>query len=165
MIRRCARFELVVGVLVVGSCAEQSAEPAQPGCAPDAVFGHAAADSPALYVAASCDDTLADGSLTSPFGTISAAISAAPAGAEIRIAAGEYAEAVEIGKSVTLVGPVDESRGIILKVPAEGAASIILKRPPPPAQSPVDIILQVPAPDALRASLKEPTSVAPFPDR
>ncbi|MFZ5786244.1 MAG: right-handed parallel beta-helix repeat-containing protein, partial [Acidobacteriota bacterium] len=49
-----------------------------------------------------------DGSLAKPFTTISAALAAAPAGAQIAVAAGTYAESVYITKAVTLEGRCPE---------------------------------------------------------
>ncbi|MBT9555905.1 MAG: right-handed parallel beta-helix repeat-containing protein [Myxococcales bacterium] len=107
----------------------------------------------AIHVATTCSSDEPDGSAAAPYSTLTEALAAAPAGATIAVAPGTYAETLEIGRDVRIVGLVDESKGIILQAPREGDAAIILKRPAPES---ADIILQVPSPDALGIILKSP---------
>lgn len=131
----------LVLLLLLGGCAESAETAAEAGCAVSAWPDVEAS----LYVAAECPAEGADGSKAHPFTTVSAALEAAPDGATIAVAAGTYPESLRIERPVHLVGAVDASRGIILKVPSPDAAGIILQVPAPDA---LGIILKSPRPDA-----------------
>ncbi len=138
---------ILLAAVALGCAAGESESTAEGGCE---VSGWPEGEA-ALYVAASCPAEGADGSRKRPFNTLGAALAVAAEGATVAVAPGTYAEALALDRPVRLVGAVDASRGIILKVPAPDAAGIILQVPAPDA---LGIILKSPAPDTAAVTVK-----------
>jgi hypothetical protein len=97
-------------VLPAGPCGEGLIEQlGQVECQPlgdcgEAPYGDVEDAGDTIYVDGSADATLADGSVAHPFVTVSAALAAAAPGEQVVLAAGDYAERLELDAPVRLRG-------------------------------------------------------------
>ncbi len=129
--RATNRTSIAIGIAIITaalSACESNAHTG-PTITPDPC-GYAIGMDSALHVSQTCGVTDGDGSVTSPYGTLAAAVAAAQPGDTIAMAPGAYLGGIELAAGVNLVGLLDEHVTIsgdgehVLKISGKGSSEV-----------------------------------------